>query len=184
MHRKSLIFLLVLTATVLRGMPEWVRVAEDGSFRMENTVFRIVHFGTGHAVSFPSSGEWKERNPSALFKGKLAGGTFSAELIASANDSLRYRAEFSSSSPVETLGLMMVFRISDAERVLMVNGKKFTLSFPSDRSGKTGDPIPKRKCEQLVIPLDSGSHLTISGKMELKVMDFRDGRPDPIEVRL
>ena len=35
MHRKSLIFLLVLTATVLRGMPEWVRVAEDGSFRME-----------------------------------------------------------------------------------------------------------------------------------------------------
>lgn len=184
MHRKSLIFLLVLTATVLRGMPEWVRVAEDGSFRMENTVFRIVHFGTGHAVSFPSSGEWKERSPSALFKGKLAGGTFSVKLIASANDSLRYRAEFSSSSPVETLGLMMVFRISDAERVLMVNGKKFTLSFPSDRSGKTGDPIPKRKCEQLVIPLDSGSLLTISGKMELKVMDFRDGRPDPIEVRL
>ena len=184
MHKHVLILLLVLASAAVRGMPEWLNVAKDGTFRMETAVFRVVHFGTGHALSYPESGEWKKEENSTVYRGRLAGGNFSASLISSANDRLCYRAEFSSTTPVKTLGLMLVFRISDAERTLTIDGKEFPLSFPSDPAKGAGEVIPKRKCKQIVLPLDSGSLLTISGKTELKVMNSRDGRPDPIEIRL
>ena len=184
MNKHVLIFLLILISAAVRGMPEWLNIEKDGTFRMETAVFQIVHFGTGHALSYPESGEWKRQGSSIIYRGRLAGGDFSAELISIQNDKLYYRAKFSSSAPVKTLGLMLVFRISDAERSLIVDGKKVVFSFSSDSQKRAGEVIPKRKCKQIVLPLDSGSLLTISGKTELKVMDSRDNRPDPIEVRL
>lgn len=184
MRKHTLIFLLVLAAVVVHGMPEWLNVAKDGTFRIENAVFRVVHFGTGHASSNPGSGQWMVQDNSTVYRGLLAGGNFSAELLPFQNDKLCYQAEFSSSVPVKTLGLMLVFRISDAERTLTIDGREVTLSPSSEPAKRLGELIPKRKCEQLLLPLDSGSLLTISGKTELKVMNSRDGRPDPIEVRL
>ncbi len=184
MNRHVLIFLLILLSAAVRGMPEWLKVTKDGTFRMETAVFRVVHFGTAHALSYPESGEWKRQGSSMIYRGRLAGGNFSAELIPLEKDQIRYFAKFSSSAPVKTLGLMLVFRISDAERPLIVDGKTVALSFSSDSQKRAGEVIPKRKCKQIVLPLDSGSLLTISGKTELKVTDSRDGRPDPVELRL
>ena len=184
MNRHALMFLLILVSAAVQGMPEWLNVAKDGTFRMESAVFRFVHFGTGHALSYPESGEWRREKNSTLYRGRLAGGNFSAELISLEQEQIRCRAKFSSSTPLKTPGLMLVFRISDAERTLTVDGKKITLSFSSDPRKRAGEVIPKRKCKQIVLPLDSGSLLTVSGKTELKVMDSRDGRLDPVEVRL
>ena len=149
------LFLFPVLAAV--GLPAWLDAGKSGSFQIEATPFQV-------SVSASASAAGKMEKPiepsapQTVFRADSADSFF---LVVQ-----------SASNGEKREDVVVRFRISGVGRVLqLAEGKDVVLpDRPSSGEGKGSSPI---ETEGFSIPLDSGSRLSLSGRM---ILDWTDER--------
>ncbi|MBS1369956.1 MAG: hypothetical protein HPZ91_08400 [Lentisphaeria bacterium] len=181
----TLTLFMLLFAVVAAGLPPWLSVEKEGGvFNIEQARFNTLHFGPGHALSHPAKSVFVKRQDGGVERsGALNAAGFRELFTPLGADSFRYRAEFSSAEPSETLGLMLEFQLRSTERAVTVDSRDFLL--PAEYDAKKASAFGRKvKCGRFTLPLDSGSVLTVTGECEFRILDKRDSGSEAFAVRI
>ncbi len=177
----SLLTLLTIFLSAA-GLPPWLKVEKDGSFRVDQTLFRVINFGPAHARRTLQVEQRRQQNENIAVSGRFTGGNFQMDFQPRTSDAFHFRAKFAAADqPVEFLGLMLEFQLSGVGRTVTIDGKSFPLPDKSDK--KRAEVIHRRPCNRVTIPLDNGALLTVSGNTQCKVFDDRGSGRDHFRIR-
>ena len=177
--------LLLLTATMAAPaapLPSWLTVEKDGTFRIEDHIFRLVNFDTSFSRKELRNKKLEQQKDIMIFGGAFPDASFQADFSPLSADSFRYQGKLAASGKqVEITGLFLEFRISGASRTLTVDGKPWRIP---DKPVKNRVELFAKSCSRAVIPLDSGTLLSFTGKTTLKIRDYRTADQDQLVIRL
>ena len=178
---------LLLTAAMTAAataapLPAWLTVEKDGTFRIEEHVFQLVNFDPSFAYKKLRNNKLEQKNDVVIFRGTFPDAVFQADFFPGAADSFRYQGKLTASGKqVEITGLFLEFRISGAPRTLTVDGKPWRIP---DKPVKNRVELFAKSCSSAIIPLDSGTLLSFTGKTTLKIRDYRSADQDQLVIRL
>ena len=121
----SILLLLTaaITAATAAPLPNWLHVAKDGTFRIEEHVFQLVNFDPSFAYKKLRNNKLEQKNDVMIFRGTFPDAAFQADFFPGTANSFRYQGKLTASGKqVEITGLFLQFRISGAPRTLTVDG--------------------------------------------------------------
>ena len=185
MKKILMLFSLLVSSTLFAlELPSWLTIKRDGTLQIESLNAKILHFGAGFVqtgqrdISDITQGE---NNGTVTISGKFGGGKIHETVTPIADNQVEYQAKLTCPNPWVTLGIMLQFNLPAKSRSLLLDGE--TRSLPAEFDGKKQFPLTAR-VKKVLIPLDSGSVLQLTGDLTLKVQDNRKFDDPTFSIRL